>query len=309
MKQIGVRQEAARLGGIGSCGRELCCSTWLTDFRSVSTASARYQQLSLNPEKLAGQCGKLKCCLNYELDSYLDALKKFPRSDIRLKTEKGFAFHIKTDVFKELMWYIQEDKTSGGGSSFIPLMPDRVAEIIRMNKAGEIPNDLKDFMIKEEVVIPDYTDVVGQDDLNRFEHVFKKSKNKKNKNKPSVPQNNANPNQADRPKPVAQQNNVNPGQTSRPKPANPNNPNKPQNNRTAEGVKPQENQHKLPNNKPPLTTADVKSTSPAIVEGGTLEKPTPNKNRNKNKNRNRNRKKQNPNASGTENSAPSEGTN
>jgi hypothetical protein len=106
-----------------------------------------------------------------------------------------------------------------------------------------------------------------------------------------------------------QQNNVNPGQTSRPKPANPNNPNKPQNNRTAEGVKPQENQHKLPNNKPPLTTADVKSTSPAIVEGGTLEKPTPNKNRNKNKNRNRNRKKQNPNASGTENSAPSEGTN
>ena len=312
MKQIGVRQEAARLGGIGSCGRELCCSTWLTDFRSVSTASARYQQLSLNPEKLAGQCGKLKCCLNYELDSYLDALKKFPRADIRLKTEKGFAFHIKTDVFKELMWYIQEDKTSGGGSTFIPLMPERVAEIIRMNKAGEIPSDLKDFMIKEEVVIPDYTDVVGQDDLNRFEHVFKKSKNKKNKNKPSVPQNNANPNQANRPKPNTPQNNANQGQTNRPKPAN---PNKPQNNRPAEGVKPQGNQpnrpnkNKVQNNKPAVATADAQSTSPAIAEGGTLEKPTPNKNRNKNKNRNRNRKKQNPHASGAENSAPSEGTN
>jgi hypothetical protein len=187
-----------------------------------------------------------------------------------------------------------------------------VAEIIRMNKAGEIPSDLKDFMIKEEVIIPDYTDVVGQDDLNRFEHVFKKSKNKKNKNKPSVPQNNANPNQANRPKPNAPQNNANPGQTNRPKPAN---PNKPQNNRTAEGVKPQGNQpnrpnkNKVPNNKPAVTTPDAQSTSPALAEGETFEKPTPNKNRNKNKNRNRNRKKQNPNASGTENSAPSEGTN
>lgn len=184
MKQIGVRQEAARLGGIGSCGRELCCSTWLTDFRSVSTAAARYQQLSLNPQKLAGQCGKLKCCLNYELDSYLDALKKFPRSDIRLKTQKGIAFHVKTDVFKEQMWYIQDDKSNPGGSAFIPLRPERVAEIIRMNKAGEMPTDLKDFMIEVEPVVPDYTDVVGQDDLNRFDSVFKRGgKKKKRKNK------------------------------------------------------------------------------------------------------------------------------
>lgn len=181
MKQIGVRQEAARLGGIGSCGRELCCSTWLTDFRSVSTASARYQQLSLNPQKLAGQCGKLKCCLNYELDAYLDALKKFPRSDVRLKTKKGTAFHVKTDVFKEQMWYIQEDKDNPGANGFIPLTPERVAEIIRMNKAGEIPSDLKDFMIEVEVEVPDYTDVVGQDSLNRFEHVFKRKKKKRKK--------------------------------------------------------------------------------------------------------------------------------
>lgn len=101
MKQIGFRQEAAKVGGIGSCGRELCCSTWLTDFRSVNTNVARYQQLSINPQKLAGQCGKLKCCLNYELDSYLDALSHFPSSSTMIDTEKGRAFCIKIDVFKE----------------------------------------------------------------------------------------------------------------------------------------------------------------------------------------------------------------
>ena len=100
MKQIGARQEASRLGGIGSCGRELCCSSWLTDFRTVSTSAARYQQLSLNPLKLAGQCGKLKCCLNYELDAYLDALKEFPKTDTKLYTEKGTAVCQKTDIFK-----------------------------------------------------------------------------------------------------------------------------------------------------------------------------------------------------------------
>jgi cell fate regulator YaaT (PSP1 superfamily) len=190
MKQIGVRQEAARLGGIGSCGRELCCSTWLTDFRSVSTASARYQQLSLNPQKLAGQCGKLKCCLNYELDAYLDALKHFPSSDVRLKTEKGIAYHVKTDVFKEQMWYVQDDKNNPGSSGFIPLSPDRVKEIIELNKEGKKPADLKDFMVEVEVEVPDYTDVVGQESLSRFEHVFKRKKKKKkrpaNRNQPTA---------------------------------------------------------------------------------------------------------------------------
>ena len=178
MKQIGSRQESARLGGIGSCGRELCCSTWLTDFRSVSTSAARYQQLSLNPQKLAGQCGKLKCCLNYELDMYLDALKAFPKGDLKLRTEKGTAMHVKTDVFKKEMWYAYDDG-KGGGSSLVPLKPERVREIIRQNKDGKKPFDLADFIETVEVEKPDYTNVVGQDDLNRFEHIFKKKKKRR----------------------------------------------------------------------------------------------------------------------------------
>jgi cell fate regulator YaaT (PSP1 superfamily) len=197
MRQIGSRQEASRLGGIGSCGRELCCSTWLTDFRSVSTSAARYQQLSLNPQKLAGQCGKLKCCLNYELDMYLDAMKAFPKGDLKLRTEKGTAIHIKTDVFKQEMSYAYEGDFASG---LIPMKPERVREVIRMNKEGKKPADLKDFMEIIEVDEPDYTNVVGQDSLNRFEHAFKKKKKKRparkagnnqNKgNRPGQPKNN-----------------------------------------------------------------------------------------------------------------------
>jgi cell fate regulator YaaT (PSP1 superfamily) len=178
MRQIGSRQEASRLGGIGSCGRELCCSTWLTDFRTVSTSAARYQQLSLNPQKLAGQCGKLKCCLNYELDMYLDAIKDFPKSDVRLKTEKGNSFHIKTDVFKRQMWFANE-----GEIGLIALTPEKVKEILKMNKEGKTPKDLKEFSIEIEVEKnipePGYENVVGQDSLNRFENAFKKKKKKK----------------------------------------------------------------------------------------------------------------------------------
>lgn len=179
MRQIGARQESAKLGGIGSCGRELCCSTWLTDFRSVSTSAARYQQLSLNPQKLAGQCGKLKCCLNYELDSYLDALKIFPKSSIKLKTEKGRAVHVKTDVFKQEMWYGYEQDFSAG---LFSLKPDKVREIIRLNKDGKKPKDLTSFIEVKETKELDYTNVVGQDSLTRFEHVFKKRKKKRKKN-------------------------------------------------------------------------------------------------------------------------------
>jgi len=181
MRQIGSRQEASRLGGIGSCGRELCCSTWLTDFRSVSTSAARYQQLSLNPQKLAGQCGKLKCCLNYELDMYLDAMKSFPKSEIRLQMEGGYANHIKTDVFKRQMWYALNGE---GLSGLIALSPERVAEVIKLNKEGVKPKQLTEF--KEVIkVTPEYSNVVGQDSLNRFDSTFK-NKNKKNKNrKPS----------------------------------------------------------------------------------------------------------------------------
>lgn len=191
MRQIGSRQEASRLGGIGSCGRELCCSTWLTDFRSVSTSAARYQQLSLNPQKLAGQCGKLKCCLNYELDMYLDAIKSFPKSDTKIYTEKGSAFHIKTDVFKRQMWYAYEGEAAIG-SGLIALDPDRVREIVKMNKEGKKPKELLEFVAEVVVKEPDYTNVVGQDSLNRFEHAFK-AKKKKKKNGPRKEQGESNP--------------------------------------------------------------------------------------------------------------------
>jgi cell fate regulator YaaT (PSP1 superfamily) len=176
MRQIGSRQEASRLGGIGSCGRELCCSTWLTDFRSVSTSAARYQQLSLNPQKLAGQCGKLKCCLNYELDMYLDAIKSFPKAETKLHTENGTAVHIKTDVFKRLMWFAYEGGAAAGG--LIPLNPERVREIVKMNAEGKKPTELGVF-VPETIKEPDYSNVVGQDSLNRFEHTFKANKKKK----------------------------------------------------------------------------------------------------------------------------------
>lgn len=168
MRQIGMRQEAGRLGGIGSCGRELCCSTWLTDFRSVSTSAARYQQLALNPTKLAGQCGKLKCCLNYELDQYLEGIKEFPSPNTKLKTGKGRAFHFKTDIFKRVMYFIYADQI---GSSPVPLDVERVKEILEMNKNGEVPDALEDFQDAHLLVVeePDYANVVGQDDLTRFD--------------------------------------------------------------------------------------------------------------------------------------------
>jgi len=231
MRQIGARQESSRLGGIGSCGRELCCSTWLTDFRSVSTSAARYQQLSLNPQKLAGQCGKLKCCLNFELDMYLEAVKGFPSTNIKLYTKKGSAFHIKTDVFKRLMWYIYESDEPGA-SGMIALTPERVAEVIKMNKAKENPIDLKDF--KEEIVVPkvdDYTNVVGQDDLSRFDDVFKKKRKKKKKPRPqnqnNKPQAEKKP-QANQPKAEGEVHSPKPNnrnRNKRRKPRNPNNPN------------------------------------------------------------------------------------
>ncbi|MGB3850543.1 MAG: regulatory iron-sulfur-containing complex subunit RicT [Tunicatimonas sp.] len=137
MRQISLREEAGRLGGIGSCGRELCCSTWLSSFRSVSTSAARYQKLSLNPSKLSGQCGRLKCCLNYELDTYLEALKDIP--DIRrpLVTKKGEAFLQKTDIFRKTMWFAYR-----GENNWIPVAAHRVREVIRLNKQGEHPSSL-----------------------------------------------------------------------------------------------------------------------------------------------------------------------
>jgi len=164
MRQIGVRQEASRLGGLGSCGRELCCCTWLTNFNSVTTNAARIQQLSLNPQKLAGQCGKLKCCLNYEYATYQDALKEFPNSDIVLKTKKGEANHQKTDIFKKMMWYAYLNDQS----NMLAISIDKVAEIISKNAKGILPDKLEDFaMTKEQKT--EFENGVGQDDLNRFD--------------------------------------------------------------------------------------------------------------------------------------------
>ena len=177
MRQIGVRQEAQRMGGIGSCGRELCCSSWLNDFRSVSTSAARYQQLSLNPQKLAGQCGKLKCCLNYELDMYVEAIKDFPKSNVKLKTIRGDAFMQKMDIFRRKLWYSYTSEPS----NFIELPLDKVQEIIFENKKGNHPESLEMYINKSvEEPRHDYENVVGQDSITRFDknRVQKKSKKK-----------------------------------------------------------------------------------------------------------------------------------
>lgn len=177
MKQVGFRQEAARLGGIGSCGRELCCSTWLTDFRSVNTAAARYQQLSLNPQKLAGQCGKLKCCLNYELDTYLEALEEFPRTDVKLNTEKGRAQCQKIDIFRGLMWFSYEKE----GMNWHEMEVSKVNEIIALNKKGVEATSLEEYI--EDKIIPDtelFNNVVGQDSLTRFDQPKRRRKKRRN---------------------------------------------------------------------------------------------------------------------------------
>jgi len=177
MKQVGFRQEAARLGGIGSCGRELCCSTWLTDFRSVKTSAARYQQLSLNPQKLAGQCGKLKCCLNYELDTYLDAIKDIPKSDVKLITEKGVAICQKTDIFKRFLWYGYEKQ----GVNWHKISVDKANEIIALNKKGVKVLSLEEYVVEEQISETKiFENVVGQDSLTRFDKPKSKNNRKSN---------------------------------------------------------------------------------------------------------------------------------
>jgi len=186
MRQIGMRQEASRLGGIGSCGRELCCSTWLTDFKTVSTSAARYQNLSLNTLKLAGQCGKLKCCLNYELDTYMDALKYIPDNVNILKTERGDARLQKTDIFKKLMWfsYPMDD-------NWVPLEINRVKEIQQQNREGIIPEDLGESVEIETkpAKVLDYENVVGQDSLTRLDERNRNKNKNKNKHKNRNPDN------------------------------------------------------------------------------------------------------------------------
>lgn len=182
MKQIGARQEAGRIGGIGSCGRELCCSTWLTDFRSVTTSAARYQQLALNPQKLAGQCGKLKCCLNYELDMYIEAIKSYPSQNAKLKTKQGTGIHMKTDIFDEKMWYLF--KTPGSAPVMAGFPVERVREILAQNKEGiEVEVDFARLAEENEPEVveeePAYERVGGEDELTRFDSKIKGGKRKR----------------------------------------------------------------------------------------------------------------------------------
>ncbi len=202
MRQIGARQEAAKVGGIGSCGRELCCSTWLTDFKSVNTTAARYQNLSINQSKLSGQCGRLKCCLNYELDIYLDALQHFPDNADILQVQKGVATLIKKDIFKNLMWYVLPDSTRQ-----YPLTIERVQKIKQQNEQGVTPEELEAVEVtsnKPKEVEPEFVDVVGQISLRSLERAEKKKRHQrdhrsqKQQGRPQQQQQQHHPNKNDR---------------------------------------------------------------------------------------------------------------
>ena len=296
MRQIGMRQEAGRLGGIGSCGRELCCSTWLTNFKTVSTAAARYQNLSLNTLKLAGQCGKLKCCLNYELDTYLDALKDIPDRIENLQTEIGVARHQKTDIFKKLMWFSYPNQ-----EDWIPLKVDRVKEIMAMNKKGQKPSNLKDEAVELETTLiiektHDYENVVGQDSLTRLDE---KPRNKNSRNNNNNRNKNVNPNRSERPERVARP--VQPAQKASQSPqkqAQPNQKTAQPNQKPAESKKPVENRKpaepkKQGENRRPVEvkknpeTASAPEGAPA-GDGEAPKAPSRN-NRNRNNNRRRNK--------------------
>ena len=198
MKQIGARQEAGRIGGIGPCGRELCCATWIGNFVSVSTNAARYQEISLNPQKLAGQCGKLKCCLNFEVDCYLDAQRDFPSPNVALETENGRYIYQKQDVFKGIFWYSPE-KEAG---NLIAVPVERVREIIRLNQRGKKADRLTDGRENQSGRRKvEYQDIVSQDSLTRFDapkgtarkkRIPKKNIKRRNpENRPQRPDNNA----------------------------------------------------------------------------------------------------------------------
>lgn len=187
MRQIGIRQEAAKVGGIGSCGRELCCSTWLNDFKSVNTTAARYQNLSINQTKLSGQCGRLKCCLNYELDTYLDALQQFPDYADTLDTESGTAHLIKKDIFKNLMWYVLPNNTK-----HYPLTIQRVKEIKRLNREGQRVAELEPVEIssgKAREAEPAFVDLVGQISLRTLEKNERRKRDRERQKQQNRPDN------------------------------------------------------------------------------------------------------------------------
>jgi cell fate regulator YaaT (PSP1 superfamily) len=276
MKQIGARQEAGKVGGIGSCGRELCCSTWLTDFKSVNTNAARYQNLSINQTKLSGQCGRLKCCLNFELDTYLDALQHFPDDCDMIEISRSRAFLVKKDIFRNLMWFTMPDSNKQ-----YPLTIDRVKKIKALNQQGIKPDELEavEVVSKKQIEIePTYADVVGQISLKSLEKTSRKRReqdngNRQQGNRPNnnndnrgnnQPQNNnrqpqSRQRQNDGSNQAPQQHAARPTQNNRPPQQNrPNQnntqnggarqPNRPTNNRPPQQHKPTQNNQNKPDN-------------------------------------------------------------
>lgn len=260
MRQIGARQEAARIGGMGTCGRELCCSTWLQDFKSVTTQAVRYQNLAINTEKMSGQCGRLKCCLNYELDTYNDALKKFPKNADRIETEEGTATLRKTEILKKLMWYEYE----GTHGNPFKLSTETVSELLWMNKQGKKPASLGNYNVVETVIEDEskHDDLVGQVSLATLEEKDRRNRNKSRHKKPGG-NNNGGGNRDNRP----QQENRNKPQdgTNKPQQENRNRPpqgdnrnklqgdrNKPQGDRN----KPQGDRNKPQGDRPPRPEGD-----------------------------------------------------
>ncbi len=257
MKQIGARQEAGRIGGIGPCGRELCCSSWMSSFDSVSTSAARHQDISLNPQKLAGQCGKLKCCLNHEVDSYVEAQRKLPSKEIPLETKDATFYHFKTDIFNEMMTYSSHRNVL---ANLTTLHASRVFDIIAMNKRGEKPDSLA-VEVKKEVVARDFQDGVGEESLTRFDREKKKSFNRPNRensgnrengeqreNRPSRPDN-----RSQRPdnRPPRDENRP-PRDDNRPNNPNANRENRPSNpNQQRDNNGQRNNRPNRPNQKPP----------------------------------------------------------
>jgi len=313
MRQISLRQEAGRIGGIGTCGRELCCSTWLTDFKGVATSAARYQNLSLNPSKLSGQCGRLKCCLNYELDTYLQELKDIPKVERDLQTLKGSARLQKTDIFKKVMWFAY----SGDESNWQKIEIPRVNYILEMNKNGQKPTALTE---EEETILVEAENEVKNEDLFALDKKYSKGKSKKKKKSPLPglgPVNQAavfsNPNQDRRNEPRPNQPGANQSRTDQARPnqqrpnqpggntpnrgngpvnqASPNNMGRPQQagprpaqpNQNRENRPPNPNQRPNPNTPGQPPQANARDANPENQPGDA------NRDRNRNRNRNRNR--------------------
>lgn len=286
MRQISLRQEAGRLGGIGSCGRELCCSTWLSDFKTIPTAAARYQNLSLNPAKLSGQCGRLKCCLNYELETYIDAIRDIPVVDRSLKTEKGDATLQKTDIFRRIMWFSYPNETN-----WYPINCAQVAEIQKMNAAGKKPVGLENLVEISDFVSAKPTSI--NNDLERLDKKYHQNKKKSSPKKPNNP--NLRP-EGNVVKPANPQN--------QPRPNQPNNPNVRNEGNAAKPANPQQPRPNQP--RPPQQQTRPNQPRPPQVEGATPPQvPTQNggnptvaadgsvENRNRNKKRKKNRNNNN----------------